>query len=287
VLPLSRLSLYRLTEGHPLLVLEALRLRALGGGAGAWPAEPGAVLDERLALLPPEAHAVLQVAAVLGREFSTGEVAATGAWSADHVAAALRTGLGASILVPGAALEQFRFSHELLRDRLSRLAFEDALGLGRRALRLAAPVSERLQSQLQLVLAEALIRLGQTVETESGQPFDLRPQLDTEGAPIVGPNRLPQLFSTDPGRALISGDPADFEAFDVPPLRGIARTAPYYHDNSAGTLEEVVDTYSRFILGFITPMKLPPVHPPEIPNSPPGSLSRDEKADLVTFLRRL
>jgi cytochrome c peroxidase len=134
---------------------------------------------------------------------------------------------------------------------------------------------------------KALVDLPPVPRTQSGQPFDLRPELAADGAPIVGPNRLPQLFSTDPGRALISGDPADFEAFDVPPLRGIARTAPYYHDNGIGTLEEVVDTYSRFILGFITPLKLPPVHPPELPNSPPEALSREEKADLVTFLRRL
>jgi cytochrome c peroxidase len=134
---------------------------------------------------------------------------------------------------------------------------------------------------------QAVVDLPPVPQTQSGQPFDPRPLLDADGAPIVGPNRVPQLFSTDPGRAVISGDPADFEAFDVPPLRGIARTAPYYHDNSLGTLEEVVDAYSRFVLGFITPLKLPAVHPPELPNSPPESLSRDEKADLVTFLRRL
>jgi len=134
---------------------------------------------------------------------------------------------------------------------------------------------------------KAVVDLPPVPQTQSGRPFDLRPLLDADGAPIVGPNRLPQLFSTDPGRAVISGDPADFEAFDVPPLRGIARTAPYYHDNSVGTLEEVVDVYSRFILGFITPLKLPAVHPPELPNSPPEALSREEKADLVTFLRRL
>jgi len=135
--------------------------------------------------------------------------------------------------------------------------------------------------------AKTIVDLPPVPQTQSGEPFDLRPKLDADGAPLVGPNRLPQLFSTDPGRAAISGDPTDFEAFDVPPLRGIARTAPYYHDNSLGTLEEVVDAYSRFVLGFITPLKLPAVHPPELPNSPPESLSRDEKADLVTFLRRL
>jgi hypothetical protein len=214
-------SLYRLTEGHPLLVAEALRLRTLGAGTHGWPADAGAVLDERLAWLPPETHTVLQVAAVLGREFSTSEVAATGGWSADHVAAALRSALGSSILVPTPALEQFRFSHVLLRDRLyrailpsrraelhvragteraqagdpqaaahhlfegasaaapeqvaqvalaaaeaalSRLAFEEAVSVGRRALASSRPLSDRLQSQLQLVLAEGLIRLGETSE---------------------------------------------------------------------------------------------------------------------------
>jgi len=123
--------------------------------------------------------------------------------------------------------------------------------------------------------------------TQSGDPLDLRPARDARGAPIVGPNRLPQLFSTDPGRAAISGDPADFEAFDVPQLRGIAATAPYYHDNSIGTLEEVIDSYSRFVLAFITPLKLPPIHPPELPGSPPETLSPAQKADLLAFLQRL
>jgi cytochrome c peroxidase len=124
-------------------------------------------------------------------------------------------------------------------------------------------------------------------KTVSGDPRDLRPALDEAGAPIVGPNRAPQLFSTDPGRAAITGDPLDFEAFDVPQLRGIAGTAPYAHDNSLATLEEVVDAYSRFILSFITPLGLPRVHPPETPGGPKETLSPAQKADLVAFLRRL
>jgi cytochrome c peroxidase len=123
--------------------------------------------------------------------------------------------------------------------------------------------------------------------TESGDPLDLRPALDERGAPIVGPNRIPQLFSTDPGRAAISGDPADFEAFDVTPLRGIARTAPYYHDNSHATLEEVIDSYSRFVLSFITPLNLPRVHPPEGPGLPGETLSVQQKRNLLAFLQRL
>jgi cytochrome c peroxidase len=124
--------------------------------------------------------------------------------------------------------------------------------------------------------------------TVSGSPFDLRPALDANGAPIVGPNFLPQLFSTDPGRAAITGNPADFEAFDVPQLRGIANTAPYFHDNSAATLRDAVDLYSRFILPFFgTALNLPANLPPENGGFFPESLSPQQKDDLLEFLQVL
>jgi cytochrome c peroxidase len=123
--------------------------------------------------------------------------------------------------------------------------------------------------------------------TASGDPFDLNPKVDANGAPIVGPNFVPQWYSTDPGRALITGDPADFEAFDIPSLRGVAHTAPYFHDNSVVTLKDVVDDYSRAILPFFPVLKLPPVNPPEGPGLPPEALSPAQKQDLVSFLNRL
>jgi cytochrome c peroxidase len=123
--------------------------------------------------------------------------------------------------------------------------------------------------------------------TASGSPFDLVPALDENGAPIFGPNFLPQLFSTDPGRAAITGDPHHFEAFDVPPLRGIANTAPYFHDNSAETLRDVVDIYSRFIVQFFPPLNLPLVNPPELEGGPPESLTVQQKQDLLEFLQVL
>jgi hypothetical protein len=122
--------------------------------------------------------------------------------------------------------------------------------------------------------------------TASGDPNDLTPALDERGAPIVGPSLGVQWFSTDPGRAAITGNPLDFEAFDVPQLRGLAHTAPYFHDNNSGTLEQVVDLYSRFILPF-GPLGLPPVHPPELPGFPSESLSIQEKQDLLAFLNQL
>jgi cytochrome c peroxidase len=59
------------------------------------------------------------------------------------------------------------------------------------------------------------------------------------------------LFSPDPGRALITGvidDPTleHVNAFKISPLRGIRHTAPYFHDNSAKTLEDVAAHYARF-----------------------------------------
>ena len=84
--------------------------------------------------------------------------------------------------------------------------------------------------------------------------------------------------------AAITGDPHHFEAFDVPPLRGIANSAPYFHDNSAETLRDVVDIYSRFIVQFFPPLNLPLVNPPEFEGGPPESLTPQEKQDLLEFL---
>jgi cytochrome c peroxidase len=120
--------------------------------------------------------------------------------------------------------------------------------------------------------------------TASGSPFDLQPALDENGAPIVGPNFLPQLFSTDPGRAAITGDPHHFEAFDMPTLRGIANSAPYFHDNSAETLRDAVDIYSRFIVQFFPPLNLPLINPPEFEGGPPESFTPAQKQDLIEFL---
>jgi cytochrome c peroxidase len=58
--------------------------------------------------------------------------------------------------------------------------------------------------------------------------------------------------SSDPGRALLTGfvggpPPADdWNKLDVNGLRGIAQTAPYFHNNSADTLEQVIEHYIAF-----------------------------------------
>jgi cytochrome c peroxidase len=74
--------------------------------------------------------------------------------------------------------------------------------------------------------------------------------------------------SSDPGRALLTGFAGgapptdDWNKFDVPGLRGISQTAPYFHNNSADTLENVVDHYIEFfkrVEALAAPGVVPPV----------------------------
>lgn len=79
----------------------------------------------------------------------------------------------------------------------------------------------------------------------------------------------------DPGRKAISGLGGDMGAFKTPTLREVARHAPYMHDGSLKTLEEVIEHYNKggikneFLDEEIFPLKL----------------SEQEKKDLITFLK--
>ncbi len=85
------------------------------------------------------------------------------------------------------------------------------------------------------------------------------------------------VWSPDPGRALITGridqpGPAsDPMSFKIPILWGVKNTAPYFHDNSAKTLEDVAAHYARF---FLT-----------IPS--PTILSQQDQADIAAYLKLL
>ena len=57
--------------------------------------------------------------------------------------------------------------------------------------------------------------------------------------------------TTDPGRALVTGRWADIGKVKGPVLRGLAGRAPYFHNGSALTLNDVVTFYNRrFNLGL-------------------------------------
>jgi len=96
--------------------------------------------------------------------------------------------------------------------------------------------------------------------------------------------------TSDPGRLLLTGQPADLGVMDVTQLRGISKTAPYFHNNSAATLEEVLDLYDALF------KRAARLNPP--PNLPPilssnglvvdrGFVTADERPALLAYLRKL
>ncbi len=102
------------------------------------------------------------------------------------------------------------------------------------------------------------------------------PALDTTGLPVytiecdagaatpLGKGR--SFRTTDPGRALVTGNCADVGKVKGPILRGLAARAPYFHNGSAATLRDAVEFYDqRFKL----------------------NLTDQQKRDLVAFLGTL
>jgi len=102
--------------------------------------------------------------------------------------------------------------------------------------------------------------------------------------------------SSDPGRALLTGfvggpgPQDDWNKFDVPGLRGISKTAPYFHNNSAATLEEVVDHYIEFFKRVrvnIPGNPIPAILTTDGVNVDRPPASAAEREALIAYLRKL
>ncbi len=94
------------------------------------------------------------------------------------------------------------------------------------------------------------------------------PALDISGLPVytIECTNGKKVQVTDPARALITGKCADIGKTKGPILRGLAARAPYFHNGSAATLDDVVEFYNqRFHL----------------------NLTKEQKQDIVAFLRSL
>jgi cytochrome c peroxidase len=82
---------------------------------------------------------------------------------------------------------------------------------------------------------------------------------------------------TDEGRYSVTMNPQDHGSFKTPTLREVAHTAPYMHDGSLATLEDVVSFYAQgghrnpYINGRVRPL----------------ALSSGEQKALVAFLKTL
>lgn len=76
--------------------------------------------------------------------------------------------------------------------------------------------------------------------------------------------------SADPGRMLITGQTADANFFDVTQLRGVGKTAPYFHDNSSPNLTDVLNHYNIVFQAFGFPL-----------------IPADQFEPLIAYLNRL
>jgi hypothetical protein len=80
------------------------------------------------------------------------------------------------------------------------------------------------------------------------------------------PNEPESFYSSDPGKALITGQCSDFNRIKGPVLRGLAARAPYFHNGAAADLHELVNFYDqRFSM----------------------HLTEQQKSDLISFLNSL
>jgi cytochrome c peroxidase len=72
----------------------------------------------------------------------------------------------------------------------------------------------------------------------------------------TNPSQIAAFYTTDPGRALITGQCSDLYRNKVPTLRGLAIRAPYFHNGAAADLSQVVNFYNqRFQIG-LTPEQM-------------------------------
>ena len=104
-------------------------------------------------------------------------------------------------------------------------------------------------------------------------------RLPTFEAPLAMGIGVP---SQDPGIGGAAGRPGQTGLFAVPTLRNVARTAPYMHDGSLATLEEVVEFYRQ---GGGRPLGVDGDRIHE--HVRPFEIRDDEAADLVAFLNAL
>jgi cytochrome c peroxidase len=97
-------------------------------------------------------------------------------------------------------------------------------------------------------------------------PPDL-PIYEISGCPdSASPSTKVTFYTSDPGKALISGKCSDVNRGKGPILRGLAARAPYFHNGAAANLQQLVDFYNERFQMNLTP---------------------EQKEDMIVFLNYL
>ena len=105
----------------------------------------------------------------------------------------------------------------------------------------------------------------------------------------LGNGTTTNITTSDPGRLLLTGQIADLGMMDMPNLRGISKTAPYFHNNSAATLEEMLDHYEAFFarVARLNPAPLPPLLSSDGVTRDRGFFLASERDALLAYLRKI
>jgi len=115
------------------------------------------------------------------------------------------------------------------------------------------------------------------------------------GGAAAQPACVTRVTTSDPGRLLITGYPAaggpgDIQKMDIPSLRGMAQTAPYFSNNTAATLEEMLEHYKQFFKRVQMQNPAAPLLTTQPGVTPPvidRPFTDAETAALLAYLRKL
>jgi len=123
--------------------------------------------------------------------------------------------------------------------------------------------------------------VGVQARSEADRERDVRVKLAPGLSAVLTPAELRRVGVADVsdlGRHEITRRREDLRAFRTPSLRNVALTAPYMHDGSFDTLEQVVDYY---IAGGT------PADPAQDPRIRPLAIGREDRDALIAFLKSL
>jgi mono/diheme cytochrome c family protein len=115
------------------------------------------------------------------------------------------------------------------------------------------------------------------------------------GGPAPQPACVTRVTTSDPGRLLLTGYPApggpgDIQKMDIPSLRGIAQTAPYFSNNTAATLEDMLEHYKQFFIRVQVQNPAAPLLTTQPGVTPPvidRPFTDAETPALLAYLRKL
>lgn len=166
--------------------------------------------------------------------------------------------------VPG-YVEAFKATFPGEPDPISMANIGKAIGSFERGLMTPAPFDEFLGGKMTALGGDALRGLELFIELNC---------ISCHTGPSVGGTMYQKLGSVkkyetkDEGRFKITANPEDKFVFKVPGLRNVTKTAPYLHDGSSKTLDDVLNVMATYQLAK-------------------GSLTDDERKYLTAFLESL